>query len=150
MTPTEIHDREIIYSENAPKAIGPYSQAVRVGGMVFTAGQLGIDPKTGELVSGGIEAETRQALENIKNILSQCSCSLKGVIKTTVFLKDLGDFQKFNKVYAEFFPEEPPARTTVQVAALPKGASIEIEAIAVQPQLLLPEEKEGEARPDYA
>ena len=149
MPTSEVHDKIIVHTDKAPAAIGPYSQAVRVGRMVFTAGQLGIDPNTGELVPGGIEAETRQALENIKNILENCSCSLNGVIKTTVFLKDLSDFQKFNKVYSEFFPENPPARTTVQVAALPKGASIEIEAIAVQPPILLPEEKEGEVRTDY-
>ncbi len=150
MPTQDIHDRVVISTDEAPAAIGPYSQGIRVGRLVFTAGQIGIDPKTGNLVDGGIEAETRQALENLRAVLSCSNCSLKGVVKTTVFLADINDFPVFNKVYAEFFSEEPPARTTVQVAALPKGAKVEIEAIAIQPSVILPEEKEGEARPDYA
>ncbi len=146
----EVLDRKVISTDKAPAAIGPYSQAIRVGRLVFTAGQIGIDPATGELVSGGIEAETRQALKNLEAVLECTTCSLKGIVKTTVYLADINEFAQFNKVYAEFFPEEPPARSTIQVAALPKGARVEIEAIAIQPDFILPEEKEGEARPDYA
>ncbi len=146
----EVLDRKVISTDKAPAAIGPYSQAIRVGRLVFTAGQIGIDPKTGELVPGGIEAETRQALKNLEAVLECTTCSLKGIVKTTVYLTDMNEFAQFNKVYAEFFSEEPPARSTVQVAALPKGARVEIEAIAIQPDFILPEEREGEIRPDYA
>ncbi len=146
----EVLDRKVIATDKAPAAIGPYSQAIRVGRLVFTAGQIGIDPKTGELVPGGIEAETRQALKNLEAVLECTTCSLNGIVKTTVYLADMSEFAQFNKVYAEFFPEEPPARSTVQVAALPKGARVEIEAIAIQPDFILPEEKEGEVRADYA
>jgi len=120
----------IIKSDQAPKAIGPYSVANQVVGLVFTAGQLGIDPDTGELVPGGIEAETRQALTNIQNILIETGTSLDAVVKTTVFLRNMTDFTQMNMVYAEFFKENFPARSTVQVAALPKGGAVEIEAIA--------------------
>lgn len=120
----------IIKSDQAPKAIGPYSVANQVAGLVFTAGQLGIDPDTGELVPGGIEAETRQALTNIQNILIETGTSLDAVVKTTVFLRNMTDFTQMNMVYAEFFKENFPARSTVQVAALPKGGAVEIEAIA--------------------
>lgn len=123
--------KEVIFSENAPKAIGPYSAAIRIGSMVFTAGQLGLDPATGECVPGGIEAETRQSLDNIKNLLLSAGSSLSKVVKTTVFLRDMGDFARMNSIYAEFFVEKPPARSTVQVAALPKGGAVEIEVIAV-------------------
>lgn len=124
-------DRKVITSINAPKAIGPYSVAIRTGGFVFTSGQLGLDPVTGNLVTGGIEAETRQALTNIQNVLADSGCGLERVVKTTVFLKDMTDFLKMNAVYAGFFPSNPPARSTVQAAALPKGGLIEIEAVAV-------------------
>ena len=124
-------DRKVITSINAPKAIGPYSVAIRTGGFVFTSGQLGLDPVTGNLVTGGIEAETRQALTNIQNVLADSGCGLERVVKTTVFLKDMADFLKMNAVYAGFFPSNPPARSTVQAAALPKGGLIEIEAVAV-------------------
>src|SRR5574341_890726 len=122
--------RKAIFTELAPKAIGPYSQAVRIGSLVFTAGQVGIDPSTGELVEGGIEAQTRQVLSNLKHVLAAGDSGLDSVVKTTVFLKDMNDFAKMNAVYAEFFAQNPPARSTLAVAALPKGALVEIEAIA--------------------
>jgi 2-iminobutanoate/2-iminopropanoate deaminase len=124
-------EKTIITSEKAPKAIGPYSAGVRNGTLVFTAGQLGLDPISGDLVAGGVEAETRQALTNISQILEAGRASLADVVKTTVFLRDIQDFARMNGVYAEFFSERPPARSTVQVAALPKGGAVEIEAIAV-------------------
>lgn len=122
--------KEIITSEKAPKAIGPYSVATKSGDLIFTAGQLGIDPQTGDLVSGGIEAETRQALTNVKNVLEAAGSSLDNVLKTTVFLRDINDFARMNAVYAEFFKENCPARSAFQVAALPKGGAVEIETIA--------------------
>ncbi len=125
--------KQIVSSDKAPKAIGPYSMAVRCGQLVFSSGQLGLDPSTGELVSGGVEAETRQALRNLSALLEACGSSLQGAVKTTVFLREMGDFAKMNAVYAEFFPKDPPARTTVQAAALPKGAAVEIECIAEIP-----------------
>ena len=124
-------DKKIITSEKAPKALGPYSVAVRTGDLVFTSGQLGLDPQTGNLVPGGIEAETRQALINLGHVLADSGSGLAVVVKTTVFLRDMADFPKMNTVYAEFFPENPPARSTVQVAALPKNGAVEIETIAL-------------------
>jgi 2-iminobutanoate/2-iminopropanoate deaminase len=123
--------KTVIASEKAPKAIGPYSVAIRAGELVFTSGQLGLDPHSGNLVQGGIEAETRQVLTNLRHVLLDSGSDLAAVIKTTVFLKDMADFPKMNAVYAEFFPENPPARSTVQVAALPKGGAIEIEVVAI-------------------
>lgn len=123
--------KKIIFTEKAPKAIGPYSQAVRTGTLVFTSGQGGLDPATGELVPGGIEAETRQVLINIKNVLEAANSGMTSVVKTTVFLKDMNDFTKMNSVYREFFPVNPPARTTVAAAALPKGSLVEIDAVAI-------------------
>ena len=122
--------RQIISSPQAPKALGPYSHGVRVGRFIHTSGQLGLDPQTNELVEG-IEAQTRQALQNQAGVLAAAGSSLAQVVKTTVFMQDLGEFTKMNAVYAEFFPQNPPARSTVQVAALPKGGRIEIECIAV-------------------
>lgn len=124
-------DKKVITSEKAPKAIGPYSVAIQTGNLVFTSGQLGIDPATGSLVPGGIEAETRQALTNLRHVLADAESGLEWVVKTIVFLKDMLDFAKMNAVYAEFFTENPPARSTVQAAALPKGGSVEIEAVAI-------------------
>jgi 2-iminobutanoate/2-iminopropanoate deaminase len=124
-------DKKIIKSEKAPKAIGPYSVAIRAGKFVFTSGQLGLDPQSGNLVPGGVEAETRQALTNISHVLADAGSGMQAVIKTTVFLKDMADFARMNAVYAEFFPENPPARSAIQAAALPKGGSVEIEAIAL-------------------
>lgn len=120
----------IIHTDSAPKAIGPYSQAVRFGGFVFTAGQIALDPATGELVPGGIEEQTRRALTNLKAVLEAAGSGMDKVVKTTVFLASMNDFAKMNAVYAEFFPASPPARTTVQAAALPKGGLVEIECVA--------------------
>lgn len=122
--------KQIVVSDRAPKAIGPYSVANCFGNLVFTAGQLGLDPRTGELAPGGIEAETRQALTNIKNVLEAAGTSMEQVLKTTVFLRDMGDFTRMNAIYGEFFASNYPARSTVQVAALPRGGAVEIEAIA--------------------
>ncbi len=123
--------KETVFTEAAPKAIGPYSQAIIVGGFIYTAGQGGMDPKTGEIVAGGIEAETRQVLTNIKNILEAAGSSLDLVVKTTVYLRDMQDFTAMNGVYATFFPTNPPARTTVQAAALPRGIAVEIDTVAI-------------------
>jgi 2-iminobutanoate/2-iminopropanoate deaminase len=125
--------KSTVQSEKAPKAIGPYSVGVKGGHMVFTAGQLGLDPTTGNLVPGGIEAETRQALTNVQEVLKASGSDLQYVVKTTVFLQDMNDFARMNGVYAEFFTENFPARSAVQVAALPKGGVVEIEAVAVVP-----------------
>lgn len=122
-----------IKSDKAPKALGPYSVAVTTGQMVFTAGQLGLDPATGELVEGGIQVQTRQALTNIKNVLEAAGSGLEYVVKTTVFLKDMGEFAQMNEVYGEFFTQDFPARSAVQVAALPKAGAVEIETIALLP-----------------
>ena len=123
--------REIIATDKAPAAVGPYSQAVRVADFVFTAGQIPLDPATGQIVEGGIEVQTRQALTNVSAVLQAAGTSLANVVKTTVFLADIGEFQAMNGVYAEFFGGAPPARSAVQVAALPLGARIEIEAVAI-------------------
>ena len=123
--------KKIVSTEKAPKAIGPYSQAIRTENLVFTAGQIGLDPVTMEMVEGGIEAQTRQVLNNLQNVLEIADSGLNFIVKTTVFLHDMRDFANMNSVYAEFFPENPPARSTVQVAALPKGALVEIECIAL-------------------
>ena len=125
------HDKNIIKTDKAPAAIGPYSAGVMGGGFVFTAGQLGIDPATGQLVEGGVEAQTRQALRNLSAILQASGTGIERVVKTTVFLQDMNDFAKMNGVYAEFFSDQPPARSAVQVAALPKNGQVEIEAIAL-------------------
>ena len=122
--------KQIVISEKAPKAIGPYSQAVVVNGFLYTSGQLGLDPVSGVLVEGGVEAEARQVLVNLGYILNEAGCDYSDVIKTLVFLKDMNDFARVNAIYGEFFKENPPARSAVQVAGLPKGAAIEIEAIA--------------------
>jgi 2-iminobutanoate/2-iminopropanoate deaminase len=123
--------REIIHTGNAPAAIGPYSQGVKTDTLIFTAGQLALDPASGKLVEGGIEAQTRQVLTNLKHILEAAGAGLETVVKTTVFLADMGEFAAMNGVYAEFFGEAMPARSTVQVAALPLGARVEIEAVAL-------------------
>jgi 2-iminobutanoate/2-iminopropanoate deaminase len=124
-------DKKVITSDKAPKAIGPYSVAIQTGNLIFTSGQLGLDPTTGNLVPGGIEAETRQALTNLGHVLADAGSGLERVVKTIVFLKDMTEFPKMNAVYAEFFTENPPARSTVQAAALPKGGAVEIEAVAI-------------------
>jgi 2-iminobutanoate/2-iminopropanoate deaminase len=125
--------REVIATNKAPAAVGPYSQAVRVGDFVFTAGQIPLDPATGKMVEGGIEAQTRQALTNLSAVLEAAGTSLANAVKTTVFMADMGEFQAMNGVYAKFFPGAPPSRSAVQVAALPLGARVEIEAVAIVP-----------------
>jgi 2-iminobutanoate/2-iminopropanoate deaminase len=124
-------NRKIVATDKAPGAVGPYSQAVCAGDFVFTAGQIPLDPATGQMVEGGIEVQARQALTNVSAVLEAAGTSLSNVVKTTVFLADMGEFQAMNSVYAEFFPEAPPARSAVQAAALPLGARIEIETIAI-------------------
>ena len=124
--------KKIVSTEKAPKAIGPYSQAILIEKLVFTAGQVGLDPASMELVEGGVEAQTRQVLTNLKHVLESADSGLNYVVKTIVFLHDMGDFAKMNAIYAEFFPENPPARSTVQVAGLPKGALVEIECVALR------------------
>jgi 2-iminobutanoate/2-iminopropanoate deaminase len=123
--------RIMVSSPDAPSAIGPYSQAVRAGMFVFASGQLGLVPATGELIHGGIETETRQTLLNLQAVLHAAGSSLEQALRTTVYLTDLGGFAKMNAVYADFFPAQPPARVTVQVAALPRGAAVEIDCIAL-------------------
>lgn len=122
--------KQIVATESAPKAVGPYSQAVRAGDFLFSAGQIPLDPVTGNLVAGGIQEQTERVLENIKAVITSQGIGLAQVVKTTVFMTNLADFTAMNEVYAKFFPVDPPARSTVQVAALPKGAQVEIEVIA--------------------
>lgn len=125
-------ERSIISTGEAPAAIGPYSQALRAGGLLFTAGQVPLDPATMKLVEGGIEAQTRRVMDNLAAVLAAAGAGFGEVVKTTVFLLDLGDFADFNAVYAEYFEgSEPPARSTVQVAGLPLGARVEIELVAL-------------------
>ena len=123
--------RTIISTNNAPAAIGPYSQAVKVGNMVYTAGQIPINPKTGQVEETTIEGQTKQSLQNLKAILEEAGSSLSKVVKTTVFLKNMNDFVAMNGVYAEFFVDAPPARSSIEVARLPKDVLVEVECIAV-------------------
>ncbi|MGD0174665.1 MAG: RidA family protein [Anaerolineales bacterium] len=125
-----MNPKKPVHSERAPKAIGPYSPAIRSGDWIFTSGQLGLDPQTGELAPGGTAVQTRRALENCALLIEAGGATMADVVKTTVFLLSLDDFGQMNSVYAEFFNQDPPARTTVQVAALPKGAAVEIECVA--------------------
>jgi 2-iminobutanoate/2-iminopropanoate deaminase len=120
-----------VTTSKAPKPIGPYSQAIIAGGLLFVSGQIPIDPATGELVDGDIEAQTEQALKNVVAILKEAKMGPENVVKTTVFLRDLAEFARMNEVYARYLGKEPPARSTVQAAALPRGVKIEIDAIAV-------------------
>jgi 2-iminobutanoate/2-iminopropanoate deaminase len=122
--------RDIVLTDRGPKPIGPYSQAVRTNGFLFVSGQIAIDPQTGEFVGAGITAQTERVLENVKGILEAAGSNLHHVVKTTVFLKDMNEFAAMNEVYARFFSIAPPARSTVQVARLPKDAAVEIEVIA--------------------
>jgi 2-iminobutanoate/2-iminopropanoate deaminase len=126
-------EKKIIYSANAPIPIGPYSQAVVCGGFLFTAGQIGIDPKTGKLAGDNVKAQALQALKNLSAVLSEAGASCDDVVKTTIFLKDMGDFSAVNEIYGEYFRQSHPARSTIQAAALPLGALVEIEAIAMAP-----------------
>jgi len=122
--------KKVVWTKDAPAPIGPYSQGIKIGNFLFTAGQIALDPKTNELVKGDIQEETRQVIENIKAILASEGFSLKDVIKVNIYLVNLTDFPKVNEVYAEYFKEDFPVRTTIGVASLPKGARIEIDAIA--------------------
>jgi 2-iminobutanoate/2-iminopropanoate deaminase len=125
-------ERKVVATDKAPGAVGPYSQGIVAGDLVYTAGMLGLDPKTGELVGEDIGAQTRQALKNIQSVLEAGGSSMDRAVKITVFLTDIGNFADMNAAYAEFFPSDPPARTTVQVGPLPKGALVEIDAVAVR------------------
>ena len=121
-----------IHTNNAPAAIGPYSQAIEVNGFVFASGQIPIDPATGDFVEGGIKEQTKQALTNASNILKEAGTDLSHVIKTTVYMADMGDFAAMNEIYAQFFNEPYPARSAVAVKALPKGALVEVEVLAAK------------------
>lgn len=122
--------KTVISTAKAPAAIGPYSQAIQVGHLVYTSGQIPIDPATGQFVEGGIKEQTRQSLLNVKAILEEAGLTMENVVKTTVFMADMGDFAEMNAVYAEFFSELFPARSAVAVKSLPKGALVEIEVVA--------------------
>jgi 2-iminobutanoate/2-iminopropanoate deaminase len=124
-------EKKIIQTEQAPAAIGPYSQGIQAGNLVFTSGQLPVNPTTGEMIINDIKAETRQCLENVEAILKSSGTSLKNAVKLTVFIKDMSQFAQINEVYGEYFPEDKPARSCVEVARLPKDANIEIEAVAM-------------------
>ncbi len=124
--------KKVISTTKAPAAIGPYSQAIRVGNLVYTSGQIPIDPATGNFVEGGIKEQTRQSLTNVKAILEETGLSMADVVKTTVFMADMNDFADMNSVYAEFFAEPYPARSAVAVKTLPKGALVEIEVVAAE------------------
>ena len=124
------HMKKIISTDEAPAAIGPYSQAVRSGSFLFCSGQIPLDPKSGQIVAGDINAQTRRVLDNIAAVLRAEGLSFDSVVKTTIFLTDLGDFQTVNEIYGSYFKQKPPARSTVQVSGLPKGANVEIEVIA--------------------
>src|SRR6266513_2578937 len=126
--------KKIISTNEAPAAIGPYSQAVRSGTFLFCSGQIPLDPKSGQIVPGDIDAQTRRVLNNIAAVLRAESATFEDVVKTTIFLTDLGDFQTVNEIYGSYFKNDPPARSTVQVAALPRGANVEIEIIAASEQ----------------
>ena len=123
--------RERVQTDQAPAAIGPYSQAIRAGGFVFVSGQIPIDPATGQFVSGGVGEQTRQVLKNLSAVLEAAGSGLDKVVKTTVFLQDMKEFAEMNEVYATFFPDAPPARATVAAAGLPRDARVEIEAVAL-------------------
>ena len=122
--------RQTISTEKAPKALGPYSQAVVYGGLAYLSGQIPIDPASSKVIEGGISAQTDRVLTNIKAVLEACGASLDSVLKTTVYLKDMDDFAPMNQVYERYFPNNPPARSTVQAAKLPRDVSVEIDAIA--------------------
>lgn len=124
--------RRAVSTSAAPGAVGPYSQAITTDDLVFCSGQVGLDPATGELVAGGVEAEAERVIRNLEAVLDAAGCTLADVVKTTCFLADINDFARFNDVYARFWPDPPPARSTFGVAALPRGAQVEIEAIAVR------------------
>jgi 2-iminobutanoate/2-iminopropanoate deaminase len=124
-------NKKVIQTERAPKAIGPYSQGIQAGNLLFLSGQIPLDPTSGELVQGDIRQQTRRVLENLKGVLESQKLGMEDVVKVTIFLKEMGRFNEVNEVYATYFQSSPPARSTVEVARLPRGADIEIEAIAV-------------------
>lgn len=124
-------EKTIVRTSKAPAAVGPYSQAVKTESLVFASGQIGLVPETGQMVEGGVEVQARRCLENLQAVLETAGSSLENVVKATVFLVDMSDFAAVNSIYGEFFRSEPPARACVQVAALPKGALVEIEAVAL-------------------
>jgi 2-iminobutanoate/2-iminopropanoate deaminase len=123
--------RDTVLTDRGPKPIGPYSQAIRANGFLYVSGQVALDPKTGEMMAGDISQQTERTLENVKGIVEAAGSKMSHVVKATVFLKDMNEFAAMNKVYADYFPSAPPARSTVQVARLPKDALVEIEVIAV-------------------
>jgi 2-iminobutanoate/2-iminopropanoate deaminase len=123
--------KKAVHTEKAPKAIGPYSQAIQAGNFLFLSGQIPLDPKTGELVKGDIRQQTQRVLENIKGVLESQGLGMDNVVKATIFLKDIGNFNQVNEIYATYFPSSPPARSTVGVAKLPRDADIEIEVVAL-------------------
>ena len=123
--------KDIIATTHAPQAIGPYSQATKANGLIFTAGQIALVPATGQVIEGGIAAQTERVMENLKGVLEAAGSSLHKVVKTTVFLKDMGDFAAMNEVYGRYFAAAPPARSTVEVARLPKDVRVEIDVIAI-------------------
>jgi 2-iminobutanoate/2-iminopropanoate deaminase len=127
--------RVVIATEEAPRAIGPYSQAIRANGFVFLSGQVAIDPATGYVVEGGVTKQTERVLDNLKAVLEAAGSSLEKVVKTTVYLKSIGDFGKMNEIYGRYFPNDPPARSTVEVSRLPRDVSVEIDVIAIAPLL---------------
>jgi 2-iminobutanoate/2-iminopropanoate deaminase len=123
--------KEAVHTDRAPNPIGPYSQGIRANGFIFLAGQVALDPKSGELISGDVRQQTERTLENLKGVLEAAGANLNHVVKVTIFLKNMGDFAGMNEIYARYFPKLPPARSTVEVARLPKDALVEIELIAV-------------------
>jgi 2-iminobutanoate/2-iminopropanoate deaminase len=128
----EVRVKKVISTSNAPAAIGPYSQAIEAGGFVFLSGQIPLDPATGQMVDGDVAAQTERVMQNLEAVLAAAGCSFADVVRTGIFLTDLSDFAKVNEVYARRFPENPPARATVQVAALPRGAKVEIDLVALK------------------
>ena len=125
--------KQAISTPNAPSAIGPYSQAIKAGGMLFLSGQIPLDPTTGQMIEGDVAAQTERVMKNLGAVLEAAGCSFDDVVRTTIFLTNLGDFQVVNEIYGRSFPSTPPARATVQVAALPRGSNVEIDAIALVP-----------------
>ncbi len=125
-------EKKVVYTERAPKPVGPYSQAIIAGNFIFTAGQIPIDPKTNQIVQGDIKEQTRQVLENLKAVLEEAGATFDDVVKVTVYMRDLNEFSAMNEVYSEYFKNSPPARTTVEVSRLPRDVKIEIDLIALK------------------
>ncbi len=123
-------DKEVIHTKEAPEAVGPYSQAIKIEGFVFCSGQVALDPSSGDLVDGSVADQTELAMKNLNAVLQEAGTGFENVVKVTAYLTDMNDFVEFNEIYAKYFPENPPARATVGVASLPKGARVEVECIA--------------------